>query len=210
MTAAQRNLRLAVLASGGGRTLENLVERSRDGSLLGEVVLVISNRADAFVLTRARKHGLDARCIDPKSLEDRDAFARELYPLLEQERIDLVLLAGYLHRLPLHDNWIGRVMNIHPALLPSFGGPGCYGRHVHEAVRQAGVRLTGCTVHFIDEQYDRGPIILQRAVPVSFEDSAEEIAHRVFEEEKLAYPEAINLFARDRLRIEDGRVRILP
>ncbi|MFH0946583.1 MAG: phosphoribosylglycinamide formyltransferase [Planctomycetota bacterium] len=210
MTGSSKHLRLGVLASGGGRTLENLVELSRSGGLLGEVVQVITNRRDAYALERAVRHGIPSGCVRPADYESEEAFGRAIGERLEEARVDLALLAGYLVRLPLPREWRGRVMNIHPALLPAFGGKGFYGHHVHEAVLAAGAKITGCTVHFVDDEYDHGPIIVQRAVPVRFEDSADDVAARVFEEEKVAYPEAINLYAEGRLKIHGGRVMVLP
>jgi len=204
MSGKSKRLRLGVLVSGGGRTLENLVELSRDGRLPAEVALVISNQQDAFALERARRHDIRAAWLKTSGREAR------IYALLEELEIDLVLLAGYLVRLPVRPRWRGRIMNIHPALLPAFGGRGFYGHHVHEAVLRAGVKVSGCTVHFVDDEYDHGPIILQRTVPVSFEDTPDELAARVFEEERIAYPEAVRLFAENRLEIEGGRVRIVP
>lgn len=210
MTGSGRHLRLGVLASGGGRTLENLVELSRSGELLGEVVQVLTNRPDAYALERAARHGIPCGCVRPGDYESEAAFGRAIAAQLEAARVDLALLAGYLVRLPLSEAWAGRVMNIHPALLPAFGGKGFYGHHVHEAVLAAGAKISGCTVHFVDDEYDHGPIILQRVVPVRFEDSADDVAAKVFAQEKVAYPEAINLYAQDRLKIDGGRVMVLP
>lgn len=208
--SAPRRLRLGVLVSGTGRTLENFAALSRSGLLRGEVVLVISSSRTAYALERAALLGLPALALAPRSFPSEAAFAAEVFRRLEKERVDLALLAGFLARLPIARGWRGRVMNIHPALLPGFGGKGFYGLRVHEAVRAAGVKVSGCTVHFADDEYDHGPIILQRTVPVSFEDSAEDIAHRVFEQEKTAYPEAVNLYAAERLLLADGRVQVLP
>ncbi len=208
MTA--RRLRLAVLASGGGRSLENLVLRSRDGSLPATVELVVSNTSKAFALERARAFGIPAEVIRPKDFADRAAFGRALFARLDAARIDLALLAGYLARVPLVDAWKNRVMNIHPALLPAFGGAGFFGHHVHEAVLAARTARSGCTVHFVDDEYDRGPIILQREVPVLPGDDADTLAARVFEAEKEAYPEAVRLFAEGRLSVAGGRVTVRP
>ncbi len=210
MSRGPRRLRLGVLVSGTGRTLENFAALARDGSLHGEVVLVISSSKQAYALERAARLGLPAFALPPGSFPSEAAFAAEVYRRLEAARVDLALLAGFLARLPIAERWRGRVMNIHPALLPGFGGKGFFGLRVHEAVRAAGVKVSGCTVHFADDEYDHGPIILQRTVPVFFEDSAEDIAHRVFEQEEVAYPEAVNLYAAERLRLSDGRVQVLP
>ena len=128
---------------------------------------------------------------------------------LLREKVDLVLMAGFLRLYRFSREFEGRVLNIHPALLPAFGGKGMWGAHVHEAVVRSGAKITGCTVHFADLAYDRGPIVLQRTCPVFFEDTPAEVAARVFELEKQAYPEAVRLFADGRLRIEDGRVKIV-
>ena len=209
MSGQSRSLRLGVLASGGGRTLENLVELSREQRLPAEVVLVISNQQNAYALERAARHGIRSACLPIQTAGGSPKTAENIYGLLDELRVDLVLLAGYLARLPVQANWRGKIMNIHPALLPAFGGRGYYGHHVHEAVLAAGVKVSGCTVHFVDDEYDHGPIILQRTVPVEFDDTADELAARVFSEEQIAYPEAVRLFAEDRLTIDAGRVRIL-
>lgn len=206
----QTKLRLGVLVSGGGRSLENLVERQRAGTLAGDVVTVLANVTSAFALERARRLGIAAAVVRPRDHDSPAAFARAVFQRLEEHGVDLALMAGYLVRLPLEDSWRGRVLNIHPALLPAFGGHGYYGRRVHEAVRAAGVKVSGCTVHFVDDEYDHGPIILQRTVPVAFEDDLDAIAARVFAAECEAYPEAIDLYAAGRLRLEDGRVAIRP
>ncbi len=139
-----------------------------------------------------------------------DAFSHEIFRLCDEAHADLVCLAGWLSLLSLAETYRGRIMNIHPALLPAFGGKGMFGHHVHEAVLAHGCRVSGCTVHFVDGQYDNGPIIVQRTCPVMEDDTPDALAHRVFEQEKEAYPEAIRLFAQRRLRIEGRRVRILP
>ncbi len=200
--------RLGVLVSGGGRSLENLVERGRDGRLPAEVALVVANRADAGALARAERLGVPSCVLRPRDHADEGAFGEAVFRRLEEAEVDLAVLAGYLVRLPMRDGWRGRVLNIHPALLPSFGGRGYYGHHVHEAVVRAGVKVTGCTVHFVDDEYDHGPILLQRTVPVAYEDTPDDVAARVFEAEKEALPEAIRLVVEGRAAIVDGRVRI--
>ncbi len=133
-----------------------------------------------------------------------------MFELIDEANVDLVCLAGWLCLLDVPEKWLGKVMNIHPALLPSFGGKGMYGHRVHQAVIDHGCKISGCTVHFVDNTYDNGPIILQRVCPVLDNDSADALARRVFEEEKIAYPEAIRLFAQNRLTIRGRRVMISP
>ena len=194
-------LRLAVLLSGGGRTLENLVSLSRANELAGEVVLAISSSPRAGGVERASRLGVP--CLVETDPE-------RIFSACEAERIDLVCLAGWIKLLPIPERWRWRLLNIHPALLPSFGGKGFYGDRVHEAVLAAGVKVSGCTVHFCDDQYDHGPIVLQRVCPVLEDDDVHALAARVFEEEKVAYPEAIRLFQEGRLEVDGRRVRIKP
>lgn len=208
MTAARP--RLAVLVSGGGRSLQNLVEWQRRGELAADVVLAVSSSARAHALERARALGVPAVVVAPRRHATEAAFAEALYGELAAARADFAVLAGFLAKVPVPPEWRGRILNIHPALLPAFGGKGCYGHHVHEAVWRSGVRVSGCTVHFVDEEYDHGPIVLQRTVVVEFADTPDSIAARVFEQEQRALPEAVNLLVRGRLRIAGGRVEILP
>src|SRR6516165_7440579 len=203
-------IRLAVLVSGGGTTLQNLLDRCRDGRLAAQVVQVISSHAGVFALERARQAGIPSAVVNRKEAGSAAEFSRRIFDLCRQTRADLVCMAGFLQLLPIPDDFLGRVMNIHPALIPAFCGKGFYGNRVHEAVLAAGVKVTGCTVHLADNQYDHGPIILQRPVPVLDDDTPDTLAARVFEEECEAYPEAIRLFAAGRLRVEGRRVRVLP
>jgi formyltetrahydrofolate-dependent phosphoribosylglycinamide formyltransferase len=202
-------IRLAVLVSGGGTTLQNLLDRCRDGRLHARVVQVISSHAGVFALERARQAGIPSAVVSRKEAGSAAEFSRRIFDLCRGARADLVCMAGFLQLLPIPDDFLGRVMNIHPALIPAFCGKGFYGPRVHEAVLAAGVKMTGCTVHFADNQYDHGPIILQRPVPVLDEDTPDTLAARVFKEECEAYPEAIRLFAEGRLRIEGRRVRVV-
>lgn len=205
---ASNPLRLAVLISGGGTTLQNLHDLAEAGRLPARVVLVVSNRPDAHGLERARKMNVPAVCISRKEAGSVKEFSRRIFDQCRSAQADLVVLGGFLQLIHVPDDFLGRVMNIHPALIPAFSGKGFYGHHVHEAVIEAGVKVTGCTVHFADNQYDHGPIILQRAVPVLDDDTPETVAARVFAEECIAYPEAIRLFAEGRLKIEGRRVRV--
>jgi phosphoribosylglycinamide formyltransferase-1 len=204
----QSPIRLAVLLSGGGTTLQNLLDQIADGRLQAQIVLVISNRPEAFGLTRANHAGVPAALVEMKDYSSREKFSQRLFDLCREARVELVCLAGFLQLIHIPDDFQGRVMNIHPALIPAFCGTGYYGHHVHEAALAYGVKISGCTVHFADNQYDHGPIILQRAVPVLDDDTPDSLAARVFAEECKAYPEAIRLFAGGRLRLEGRRVRI--
>ena len=161
-----QSLRLAVLLSGSGTTLQNLLDRSRNGKLPAQVVLVISNRADAFGLTRAAQAGIVTAVVPRKDYPTPETFGAAIFARCREAQVDLVCLAGFLQFLPIQEDFLGRVMNIHPSLIPAFCGQGFFGHHVHEAVLDYGAKVTGCTVHFADNQYDHGPIILQRTVPV--------------------------------------------
>src|SRR5207253_6700036 len=200
-------IRLAVLLSGAGTTLQNLLDRTADGRLRARVALVVSNRPDAFGLTRAQRAGVPTAVVLRKAFPTREDFSRAVFDHCRQAGADLVCLAGFLQLLTIPDDFLGRVMNIHPALIPAFCGKGFHGRHVHEKVLESGVKVSGCTVHFADNVYDNGPIILQRTVPVLDHDTPDTLAARVFEQECEAYPEAIRLFAEGKLRIEGRKVR---
>jgi phosphoribosylglycinamide formyltransferase-1 len=185
--------RAAVLLSGGGRSLENLAQLAARGELACELALVLSNKRDAFGLERARRHGLETRVIDPERELSPEAFSEAVFAEVEGAGCVLVILAGFLRFLPIPERWLGRVLNIHPSLLPAFGGQGCYGERVHAAVLARGVQFTGCTVHYVDNVYDNGPILLQRCIEVHPDDDVASLAARVFAEEKLALPTAIAL-----------------
>jgi len=202
--------RIAVLLSGSGRTLQNFLERIQAGTMPGVLVDVISSHEKAYGLERARRAGLPHGVIDPREFPTPAAFRDRLHGRLREHETDLVLLAGYMVHFPMSSEWEGRVMNIHPALLPGVGGKGFYGMHVHRAVLASGATESGCTVHFVDDHYDHGPVIVQRRVAVRRDDSPEDLAARVFEQELEAYPEAVRLFAERRLRLAGDRVEILP
>jgi phosphoribosylglycinamide formyltransferase 1 len=209
ISMSERPLQLAVLVSGSGTTLQNLLDEIRAGRLNAEIPLVIGSRPELVGLQRAAKAGIRNVVVDRRTYPQCADFSRRVFDLCAEANVDLVCLAGWLCLLDLPDHFLGKVMNIHPALLPSFGGRGMYGRKVHEAVLAHGCKLSGCTVHFVDNTYDTGPIILQRACPVLDDDTPETLAHRVFEEEKIAYPEAIRLFQQGRLKVEGRRVRVV-
>lgn len=182
--------RLAVMLSGGGRTLLNLLDVIERGELAATIPLVIASR-ECVGADRARRAGIETRVVPG------DITAERLAAILDEHRIDWVVLAGYLRRVRIPAKYRGRVVNIHPALLPDFGGPGMYGHHVHRAVLDAGVRESGCTVHLCDDAYDQGPIVLQRRCPVLPDDTVESLAARVFALECEAYPEALRRLIRE-------------
>jgi phosphoribosylglycinamide formyltransferase 1 len=202
-------LPIAVLISGGGTTLQNLIDRIADKSLNAEIRLVIASKPGIAGVERARKAKLRCEIVERKKFADAAEFSRRVFSLCDESGAELVCLGGWLSLLQVPAKWEGKVMNIHPALLPSFGGAGMYGLRVHQAVLNHGCKISGCTVHFLDDRYDSGPIILQRSCPVRDGDTADALAHRVFEEEKIAYPEAIQLFAAKKLRIDGRVVRVL-
>jgi phosphoribosylglycinamide formyltransferase-1 len=202
-------VRLAVLLSAGGTTLQNLLDRIADGRLRAQIARVISNHADAYGLVRAENAGIPTAVVERTECDSREEFSRRIFDLCRKSKADLVCLAGFLQLIQIPEDFVNRVMNIHPALIPAFCGKGYYGHHVHEAALSYGVKVSGCTVHFADNDYDHGPIILQRTVPVREGDTPDTLAARVFELECEAYPEAIRLYAEGRLRIEGHCVHIV-
>jgi formyltetrahydrofolate-dependent phosphoribosylglycinamide formyltransferase len=208
MNQTPTSLKLAILISGGGTTMTNIARCIEASELDAKIVCVIASNGKAGGIERARKLGVEPQVIVRKHFESVEAFSGAVFNAILHSGADLVCLGGFLSLLRIPDEYLGRVMNIHPALLPSFGGQGMYGHHVHEAVLAAGCKVSGCTVHFADNQYDRGPIIVQRCCAVEESDDADALAARVFEQECLAYPQAIRLFAAGRLTIVDGRVAI--
>ena len=183
--------RIAVLVSGGGRSLENLADLRAAGELDAELCLVISNKPDAFALERAERLGIPSLVLDPEREMSPEVFSEAVFSAAEEADCSLIVLAGFLRLLPIPTTWEGRVLNIHPSLLPAFGGKGYYGDRVHRAVLERGVRYTGCTVHYVDNIYDNGPIAVQRLIEVAPDDTVETLGARVFEEEKIALPDAI-------------------
>jgi formyltetrahydrofolate-dependent phosphoribosylglycinamide formyltransferase len=201
-------VRLAVLISGGGTTLQNFLDQIAAGRLDASVRLVVASRSEAPGLQRARDAGIPAIAVARKQFDDVDAFNDALHAEINRHEIDLIVLAGFLSPLQLRDKYRGCVLNIHPALIPAFSGKGFYGERVHRAAIEAGVKISGCTVHFADDEYDHGPIILQGTVPVLDDDTPETLAARVHAVENELYPEAIRLWAAGRLQIIGRRVRI--
>ena len=205
----ERPIRLGVLISGGGTTLENFVARIRDESLRAEIPLVIASRDDCGGIEKARRAGLRCEVVARGRFASVEDFSDRIFGLCRETQVDLVTLAGFLALVRMPADYEHRVLNIHPALIPAFCGKGFYGHKVHEAVLERGAKVSGCTVHFADNAYDHGPIVLQQCVPVSEDDTPDTLAARVFEAECEAYPAAIRLFAAGRLEVRGRRVRIL-
>jgi len=202
-------LRVAVLASGRGSNLQAIIDAIEAGMVQAKIVAVISNKKEAPALERARRHGLFALFVDPKPYagrpDSREAYDRELLDVLQQHDVELVLLAGYMKivTMVLVEAFTNRMMNIHPSLLPSFPG-----LDVQKKAIEWGCKLAGCTVHFVTEGVDEGPIILQTAVPILDDDSPDKLASRILDQEHTIYPRAVQLFAEGRLRVEGRRVFI--
>jgi phosphoribosylglycinamide formyltransferase 1 len=202
--------RIAVLISGGGTTLRNFIEKIVAGRLHVEIALVVASKPDAGGLRFAHEAEIPTAIIERKSFPSQETFSQAIFDRCRQAQVDLVAMGGFLKRVTIPDDFTNRVVNIHPALIPAFCGEGFYGHHVHEAVLRYGAKLSGCTVHFADNQYDHGPVILQKAVPVLDDDTPETLAARVFEAECDAYPEALQLIAAGQIRIEGRRARTAP
>lgn len=205
-------LKLAVLVSGGGTNLQAIIDAISAGKITNACIsVVISNNVNAYALERARAHGIEALCISPKDFESREAFNQAFLEKLNSYNVDLVVLAGFLVVLPemMIKEYENRIVNIHPSLIPSFCGKGFYGLKVHEGVLTRGVKVTGATVHFVDEGTDTGPIILQKAVEVEQGDTPEVLQRRVMEQaEWVILPKAIDLIANGKVSVEDGHVII--
>lgn len=205
-------LKIAVCVSGGGTNLQAIIDAIAAGQIQDtEISVVISNNPGAYALERAKMAGVEGICVSPKSYETREAFNEAFLQTLDSYDVDLIVLAGFLVVIPeaMIQKYRNRIINIHPSLIPSFCGTGYYGLKVHEGVLARGVKITGATVHFVDEGTDTGPIILQKAVAVQQDDTPEILQRRVMEEaEWHIMPQAIDLIARGKISIVDGKVRI--
>jgi formyltetrahydrofolate-dependent phosphoribosylglycinamide formyltransferase len=201
-----RPIRLGVLISGGGTTLVNFIREIGAGRLEAEIAIVVASRADCGGIARAREAGLPVEVVARDECASVEAFSDAVFSRLRKAGVELVALAGFLALVRIPEDFRYRVLNIHPALIPAFCGRGFYGHRVHEAVLERGAKVSGCTVHFADNEYDHGPIVLQRCVPVLDDDTADSLAERVFGAECEAYPEAIRLYAAGRLEIAGRRV----
>lgn len=203
-------LDLAVLISGGGTTLRNLIERIAAGSLDARIVAVVSSRPDAPGLKFAAAANIPSTVLRRADFPDLASYSQRVFDVCRAARATHVAMAGWLKLLAIPPDFHDRVLNIHPSLIPAFCGAGMHGLHVHAAVLAHGVRVTGCTVHFVDDQYDHGPILLQRAVPVLSGDTPQSLAARVFAAECELYPQALNLVARGQAVLKNGQVSLVP
>lgn len=201
-------LRCAVFASGGGTNFQALLDRKQAGDLHVDFALFIGNNSGAAAFDRARKHGIPVLHCAPSHFASEQAYAEKLSSVLREHRVDLIILAGYMKKLPseLIREYRHRIVNIHPGLLPAFGGRGMYGIHVHEAVIAYGAKITGVTVHFVDDEYDHGPVILQRAVEVLDTDDPHTLAERVLKVEHASYWQAIEAIAQGKIKVEGRKV----
>lgn len=205
-------LKIAVCVSGGGTNLQAIIDGIENQTITNtEIKVVISNNKNAYALERAKQHGIEAVCIRPKDYESREAFNEDFLAKLDSYNVDLVVLAGFLVVIPpqMIVKYRNRIINIHPSLIPSFCGTGYYGLKVHEGALARGVKVTGATVHFVDEGTDTGPIILQKAVAVEETDTPEVLQRRVMEQaEWIIMPKAIDLIANGKVTVTDGKVHI--
>lgn len=205
-----KKVRAAILISGSGTTMENLIQCANNGSCDIVPVGVISSKSGVAGLAKAQKHGIPTQVVSRKDFTDSAAFSRQTFKMVNAVKPDMVILAGFLSYLHIPERYKGKILNIHPSLLPKFGGKGMYGINVHRAVVASDETETGCSVHYVDEEYDHGAIILQRKVEVKPDDTPETLQDRVMAAERKAYPEAINLYAEKRLMQVAKSVRILP
>ena len=205
-------LRIAVLVSGGGTNLQAIIDKIASGEIHNtEIAVVISNNRKAYALERAKNNNIPAECISPKSFEDREEFHRALLAAVDSYNVDLIVLAGFLVAIPdiMVKAYTNRIINIHPSLIPSFCGKGHYGLHVHEAALGRGVKVTGATVHFVDDGTDTGPIILQKPVMIKQNDTPETLQRRVMEQaEWVILPQAVDLIAQGKVKVIDGKTVI--
>ena len=203
-------MRLAVFASGGGTNFQAILDAIDHGTLPAEPVCCVSNTPDAGALDRAERADVPTAVVPPSDYDDPSAFGNALLDVLAEHDVSFVALAGYMIKVPTNvvDAYRGRMTNVHPALLPAFGGQGMYGMHVHEAVLNYGAHWSGVTVHLVDEEYDHGPIVLQEPVPVYPDDTPQVLADRIKTVEHRLYPEALRLFAQDRVHLDGRTVRI--
>lgn len=199
-------INIGVIISGWGSNLQSIIDVTEKGIIPGKVAVVVSNKPAAFGLERAKKHGIATAVFEPKKFKDKNTYELEIVKILKQHKVDLVCLAGYMRIVGevLLEHFQGKLLNIHPALLPSFPG-----LHVQKAALDHGSKISGATVHFVDEGCDTGPIIIQAAVPVREDDTEETLSARILEQEHKIYPQAIKLFAEGKLKIEGRKVKVL-
>ncbi|WZL73931.1 phosphoribosylglycinamide formyltransferase [Clostridiaceae bacterium 35-E11] len=205
-------IKIAVFASGSGTNLQAVIDHIEKGNIYGEIAVILSNKQEAYALERGKKHGIESIYIGRKNVpNEEERNNHKIIEILKSKNIDLIVLAGYMNILgkDLVEEYKHRIINIHPSLIPSFCGKGFYGEKVHKGVLEYGVKITGATVHFVDEGTDTGPVILQKAVEVKDTDTAETLAKRVLEVEHQLLPMAVKLFAEGKLKIEGRKVKII-
>ena len=206
-------LKIAVLISGGGRTLKNFIDLAATGELPIEIFMIVSSSSKAGGLQISAEAGIPALVVDrggfPAGEAGDEWYGKCIFDACRDSGVEYVVMAGFLKLAPVPEDFANRVVNIHPALLPAFGGHGMYGHRVHQAVLDYGAKITGCTVHFVDNEYDRGPVIWQQPVPVFPDDTADSLAARVFLAEKEAYPHVLKLLAAGKIRVEGRKVSIV-
>ncbi len=201
-------IRLALCVSGGGTTLQNLIDMIRARKLKAEIVQVVASRSKIGAIARAEAAGIPLALAN-KSAKNLSDFSKSVFDPIRHSKADLIVLGGFLSLVEIPPDYQGKVINVHPALIPAFSGKNYHGAAVHKAVVESGVKVSGCTVHFADASYDTGPIILQRTVPVQDDDTPDTLAARVFKAECQALPEAITMYAEGRLKVDGRRVRVL-
>ncbi|MHC5053355.1 MAG: phosphoribosylglycinamide formyltransferase [Planctomycetota bacterium] len=201
-------MKIAVLLSGSGTTLENIFEHVERGELPVEVAVVVSSRKDAFGIERAKRRGVPTHVFPRKKSATLEAYTEAVFAPVRESGAQLAVFAGFMVQLGVPDDFRDRIINVHPALLPSFGGKGMYGHFVHEAVLEHGCKVSGCTVHIVNDEYDRGPIVMQKCVPVLDDDTPDSLASRVQAAERETYPLAIRAFAEGRVTVEGGKARV--
>ena len=209
MTSRDRPpLKVAVLISGSGRTLKNFIDLIDEGNLPLDIRMVISSSENARGLAYTKEANIPSQVVTRSSFSTSDDYGETIFSICREADVELVVMAGFLKLVTIPSDYEGRVVNIHPSLIPSFCGQGMYGHHVHQAVLDYGAKITGCTIHFVDNEYDNGPIIWQQPVPVFDDDTVDSLASRVFEAEKEAYPHVLRLLARDKIELDGHRVKI--
>ena len=207
-SSTPEKLRIAVLISGSGRTLKNFIDLSAEGKLSVDIRLVVSSTSKAGGLKHAEAANIPTQVFLRKKYDSHDDYGNAIFDACRSAEVDYVVMAGFLKLAPVPADFEGRVLNIHPSLIPAFCGHGMYGHHVHQAVLDYGAKLTGCTVQFVDNEYDHGPIIWQQPVPVFDDDTADTLADRVFEIETEAYPHVLRLLAAGKVQLHDRKVTI--
>ncbi len=205
---APKPLRIAVLISGSGRTLKNFIDLAAEEKLPVDIRLVISSSPKASGLQHASEAGIASHIFKRGETASDEDYGRVIFDACRAAKVDCVVMAGFLKLVPVPEDFEGKVLNIHPSLIPSFCGKGMYGDHVHQAVLDYGAKVTGCTVHFVDNEYDQGPIIWQQPVPVFDDDSADSLADRVFEAERESYPHVLRLLAAGKIELSGRQVTI--